>query len=516
MTNTIRRNENIRGFTLGRFGGYGNQRYPVGFSGDVGHEWDTLAFEVYFSSTASNVGIAWSHDIMGAKNNYQLDTRWIQFGAYSSIFRTHDAGGAEGFCAEDPLSHDCPEPDLWMHPWRNLNIERDALQQRASLLPYIYNASYYLMYLNGIQLLQPMYYNYPQCQDAYSDIAMKSQYMFGEKMLISPITAPVDESGDFVYGLAKQSIWLPPFQIFYEVHSGNVYYTNNKNGQYIERAFDLSEIPIYILGNSIIAKQPFDGSKVIGRASAVSYDHIEWSIYPTFVTINNQTVTNGQSVLYEDDGETYDYLQDKNVITTFKWDYDINKYTFNSSVISDGDYDGFVNERMHSVKIYNILPPIRVYCNGKLLDYNRLWYTFENEEGWYYSGLEVAVIVNCPQVITTKLNTIDMEFDSDTNWFNVNNIASVEGIKGKINRAILCKQSLDERNVVYGNERSNLSIAAGYGMSLGNDYENAYSLVNNFQSIYSNAIKQVQSIAVEEIGANRQKYCLNLLQTINK
>ena len=142
VTNHIRRNENIRGFTLARYGGYGNQRYPVGFSGDVGHRWSTLAFEVYFSSTASNVLYGWSHDIMGSKNDYQLNTRWIQFGAYSSIFRTHDAGHAEGFCAEDPLSHDCAEPDIWMHPYKNLEIERYALQERAALVPYIYNASY--------------------------------------------------------------------------------------------------------------------------------------------------------------------------------------------------------------------------------------------------------------------------------------------------------------------------------------------------------------------------------------
>jgi len=55
-----------RGMQLGRFGGYGNQRYPVGFSGDVaGLTWANLAYQPYFTMTASNAGgfSYWSHDI---------------------------------------------------------------------------------------------------------------------------------------------------------------------------------------------------------------------------------------------------------------------------------------------------------------------------------------------------------------------------------------------------------------------------------------------------------------------
>ncbi|ETO25622.1 glycoside hydrolase family protein [Reticulomyxa filosa] len=64
-TDHIRRNDNVRGLILARYGGYGNQRYQVGFSGDVGHNWDLFSFEPYFTSTASNVGYGyWSHDIM--------------------------------------------------------------------------------------------------------------------------------------------------------------------------------------------------------------------------------------------------------------------------------------------------------------------------------------------------------------------------------------------------------------------------------------------------------------------
>lgn len=38
-----------------RFGGMGSHRYQIGFSGDVWPSFDTLAFELYFTLSASNV-----------------------------------------------------------------------------------------------------------------------------------------------------------------------------------------------------------------------------------------------------------------------------------------------------------------------------------------------------------------------------------------------------------------------------------------------------------------------------
>jgi len=90
-TDHKRRNENIRGLILSRWGGLGNHRYQVGFSGDVDKvNWENLAYQPYFSFTASNVGYGfWSHDLVGpqgSKGDYELYTRWLQFGAFSGVF----------------------------------------------------------------------------------------------------------------------------------------------------------------------------------------------------------------------------------------------------------------------------------------------------------------------------------------------------------------------------------------------------------------------------------------------
>ena len=68
-------------------------RYPIGFSGDTIITFKSLAFQPYFTATASNVAYSWwSHDIGGhcnGKDDDELYIRWLQFGVFSPIFRLH-------------------------------------------------------------------------------------------------------------------------------------------------------------------------------------------------------------------------------------------------------------------------------------------------------------------------------------------------------------------------------------------------------------------------------------------
>jgi hypothetical protein len=68
-----------RPFVFSRWGGLGNHRYPIGFSGDTLVTWESLAFQPYFTATAANVGYGWwSHDIgghMGGVEDGELYTR---------------------------------------------------------------------------------------------------------------------------------------------------------------------------------------------------------------------------------------------------------------------------------------------------------------------------------------------------------------------------------------------------------------------------------------------------------
>ena len=63
---TDQEREKKRALLFHRWGGLGNHRYQIGFSGDTISVWDSLAFQPYFTATAANVGYTyWSHDIGG-------------------------------------------------------------------------------------------------------------------------------------------------------------------------------------------------------------------------------------------------------------------------------------------------------------------------------------------------------------------------------------------------------------------------------------------------------------------
>ena len=80
---------------------------------------------------------------------------------------------------------------------------KDAMVLRNGLGPYIYTAVR-KAYDVGVGLLRPMYYSFPEDEESYAFQA--TQYMFGDEMLIAPITeaapAPVNAT-------VTKSVWLP-------------------------------------------------------------------------------------------------------------------------------------------------------------------------------------------------------------------------------------------------------------------------------------------------------------------
>ena len=141
--------------------------------GDSYSTWPSFAFQPRFTSTAANVGYGyWSHDIGGhlAPNmlgdsykdpNFkarplepELYTRWVQFGAFSPILRTHST--------KDPIL----ERRLWAYPDAHARAMREAVHLRYSLLPYLYTAARQA-YDTGLSMLRPMYYDWPEAEEAY-------------------------------------------------------------------------------------------------------------------------------------------------------------------------------------------------------------------------------------------------------------------------------------------------------------------------------------------------------------
>ena len=98
----VRKRTDRRPVIFHRWGGLGSHRYQIGFSGDALINFQTLGFQPYFTATASNVGYGyWGHDLGGHAftdesivNDPELVLRWIQFGVFTPIFRTHATNDA--------------------------------------------------------------------------------------------------------------------------------------------------------------------------------------------------------------------------------------------------------------------------------------------------------------------------------------------------------------------------------------------------------------------------------------
>jgi alpha-glucosidase len=258
-----------------RWGGLGNHRYPIGFSGDANTNWETLDFEIYFTATAANVGYAyWSHDIGGHISNDkptdgELYLRWMQFGALSPILRTH--------ASKISLIERRP----WMFP-QHFFAMRDAIQFRYSLTPYIYAAARET-YDTGLAFIHPLYYDYND-QEAYE---YKGQYAFGKDMIAAPVVTPVNPSSQ----LAAKKIWLPRGEWF-EYSSGQLLQGNRS----LDRHYALDEIPLFIKAGSIIPMNP------AVQNLQEKPDHMVLVVIPGG-ELGKQHTSN----IYEDDENTTDY-----------------------------------------------------------------------------------------------------------------------------------------------------------------------------------------------------------------
>ncbi len=274
--------EGKRPFIFSRWGGLGNHRYPIGFSGDTVVSWESLAFQPYFTATAANVAYGWwSHDIgghMGGTEHRELYTRWVQFGVFSPIFRLH--------CTKNAVHERRP----WGYDAEVERITRDAMQLRHALIPYLYTMSW-LNETEARSPVRPMYHDYPEHDEAYD---CPQQYLFGADFIVAPFTEPLDEKT----GLASQTVWLPPGD-WYHFLSGRHY---RGDARHVLRS-RLEDIPVFVRAGAVIPLGPR-----VGWGGVENPDELHLHFYPG---------DDGRFVLFEDDGLSMAYREGTCALTRF-------------------------------------------------------------------------------------------------------------------------------------------------------------------------------------------------------
>ncbi|WP_303207828.1 glycoside hydrolase family 31 protein [Bacteroides oleiciplenus] len=371
-----------------RWGGLGNHRYQVGFSGDAVISWKSLDFQPYFNSTASNVLYGyWSHDLgghIGSQIDPEMYTRWLQFGALSPIMRTHSQKGAE--LNKEP----------WVFSKEYCDIIRETIRQRYVMAPYIYTMAR-KGYDDGISLCRPMYYDYPENKEAYE---FANEYMFGDDVMVAPVTAPAKD------GYAQVRVWLPEGE-WYEWHTGALLQGN----RVVERSFAIDEYPIYVKAGAILPLYLENVMNLNGNDEEIAV-----TVFPG---------GNGTSVfsLYEDNGNDKNYASE----------YAVTKLTTtrsgNEQTVVIGKREGSYKEmplaRAFKVKVLSSLIPLSVTVNGNPAEYT-------------YSAEDFALLVDLPELPCNQEKVIKIVYPAEK--------VDMNGLLGASRRMAKSMEQLKYRN----------------------------------------------------------------------
>ena len=353
---TDQQREGKRPLLFHRWGGLGNHRYQIGFSGDTISVWDSLAFQPWFTATAANVGYAyWSHDIGGhmpGAVDPELYTRWVQFGAFSPILRTHTT--------KNPDS----ERRIWAYPEPYSAVLRSAFQMRYALQPYIYTEAR-RTYDTGVAFFRPLYYDWPEANEAYTT---KNEYLFGNQMLVAPVVSAVDKTS----GLASEQVWLPEGD-WVEWPSGK----HLTGPATVERAFSIEEIPVYLKAGAIVPMQPpmlYTGQKPV--------DPLIVNVWP---------LKDGQSSsyeVYEDSGASVEYQRGVFAKTPIKATQTGVALRMEIGP-AEGSYPGMLKTRGYELRLPADWPPEAVTVNGvPVKQANAL-----GKGGWRYEGNTLTTVI---------------------------------------------------------------------------------------------------------------------------
>jgi len=331
-----------RPMILSRYAGPGSHRYPIGFSGDTIISWKSLQFQPYFTLTAANIGYGWwSHDIgghAGGLKDEELTVRWLQFGVFSPIMRLHSTSNL--FNGKEP----------WKFNEPGRSIMKDFLQLRHKLIPYIYTMNW-RCHKEGKLLVQPMYYNYPKENEAYE---VSNQYEFGTELIVCPITTVLDSS----LKLGNVAVWIPK-GMYFDFFTGMRY----TGGRLINMFRTIDKIPVLAKAGAII---PMTG-EVDAKKNGVNL--------PSKMLIKVFCGANGSFEMYEDDGESLEYINSEYAITRFDlvWSSEGSANFFISSVSKK--INAIPKKRQYTIEFFGIedMYNITVMANESPVCYSKIY-----------------------------------------------------------------------------------------------------------------------------------------------
>jgi alpha-D-xyloside xylohydrolase len=283
----------------------------------------------------------------------ELYVRWMQYGLFCPVFRSHGA--------------DAPR-EIWQFGKKGEPVY-DAIEQqirlRYRLLPYLYSTAWQVT-SNNASYMRPLFADFPQDKKVWD---VTDEFLFGRSILAAPIVTPqyTEEKiirTDAMTGWDRSDVrgqkddvrsvdwkatktatkYLPKGALWYD------YWTNRpyKGGQLITVNTSFDRVPMFVRAGSILPLGP--EMQYVGEKD---WSLLELRIYPG---------ADGHFLLYEDEGDSYNYEKGQYSIIAFHWNDRSRTLT-----IADrqGSYPGMLQKRQFVV----VLPDGRqqtVHYEGKM------------------------------------------------------------------------------------------------------------------------------------------------------
>jgi alpha-glucosidase/alpha-D-xyloside xylohydrolase len=303
---------NVRPWTLNRNGVIGMARWGAWlWSGDTQSRWNTLRDQTWIGlNTGLSITPYWGSDTGGFYTTSELTgelyARWFQFSAFNPSFRSHgriwrlrtpwgwglsDMGFLEGqkdLPAQKEMNNPAIEP-----------VAKKYAELRYQLIPYTYTLAREA-YDTGMPLMRALWLHYPDDKQA---LGQSQEYLWGRHLLIVPV---------YEKGAKSREVYLPA-GTWYDWWDN----TRHSGGTTVTRKVDLATMPIYVRAGSII---PFDPVRQY-LAQPVTE--------PT--TLKIYSGASGEFTMYDDDGISQDYLQNKGTWTKLSWDDGAKKLTISAA-----------------------------------------------------------------------------------------------------------------------------------------------------------------------------------------
>ena len=342
-------------FIMTRSSYAGQQHYGSNmWSGDVNSSWDMLRKQVpaglSFSLTGNpnfNTDIGGffcnAYNTMGAGSaprnpQYQeLYVRWMQYGLFCPVFRSHGA--------------DAPR-EIWQFGKKGEPVY-DAIEKqirlRYRLLPYLYSTAWQVT-TNNDSYMRPLFADFAQDKAVWD---MTDEFMFGHSILAAPIVNPqyTEEKiirTDAMTGWDRQEVksegvnsekldwaatktatkYLPKGATWYDFWTNKLY----KGGQKITMETSFDRVPMFVRAGSILPLGP--EMQYVGEKS---WDNLELRIYPG---------ADGSFLLYEDEGDNYNYEKGTYSTIAFQWNDRTRTLTIGDR---QGNYPGMLQNRQFTV-----------------------------------------------------------------------------------------------------------------------------------------------------------------------